>query len=59
MSWCRCDAPPGSVVYFSIDEIDSIAAEFDVPIETQAWGRDLELTDPSGNRLRIGVVARS
>ena len=50
------DAPIGSLAYFYADEIDSIAAEFHVPVESQPWGREVELTDPSGNRLRIGVV---
>lgn len=51
------DAPPGSVAYFFIDDLDSVAAEFDVPVKSQPWGREIELTDPCGNRLRIGVVA--
>lgn len=50
------DAPPGSVAYFYVDEIEAIAAEFEVRIESQPWGREIELTDPCGNRLRIGAV---
>lgn len=50
------DAPPGSVAYFSVDAIDTIAAEFGVPVESQPWGREIELIDPCGNRIRIGVV---
>lgn len=51
------DAPPGSVVYFYVDAIDIIANEFGVPVGLQPWGREIELTDPCGNRLRIGVGA--
>lgn len=53
------DAPPGSVAYYSVDDVDSIAAEFGVAVESQPWGREIELTDPCGNRLRIGVVAQA
>lgn len=50
------DAPPASVAYLYVDEVDAIAAEFAVPVESQPWGREIELTDPCGNRLRIGTV---
>lgn len=52
----RGDAPRGSVAYFYVDGIDPIATEFGVPVESQPWGREIELTDPCGNRVRIGVV---
>ena len=48
------DAPPRSVAYFYVDEIASIADEFDVMVETKPWALEVELTDPFGNRLRIG-----
>ena len=51
------DAPPGSVAYFYVDDIDSIAAEFDATIEPQPWGRDFALVDPCGNQIRIGEVS--
>lgn len=47
------DAPPKSLAYFYVDDLDSIADEFSLPIETQPWGREVALTDPFGNRLRI------
>ena len=50
------DAPPRSVAYFYVDALDAMAVEFDVQVETQPWGREIELTDPCGNRLRIGVT---
>lgn len=50
------DAPPGSVACFYVDDVDSIAAEFGVSVQSQPWAREIELTDPCGNRLRIGTV---
>jgi uncharacterized glyoxalase superfamily protein PhnB len=51
------DAPPRSVAYLFVDDLDAMAAEFGVPVETQPWGQEIDLTDPCGNRLRIGVAA--
>jgi uncharacterized glyoxalase superfamily protein PhnB len=48
------DAPPGGVVYFYVDDLDAIATEFGAAVEQQPWGREIELTDPDGNRWRIG-----
>ena len=47
------DAEPGGLAYFWVDDVDSIAAEFGVTPEDQPWGREIELRDPDGNRLRI------
>jgi catechol 2,3-dioxygenase-like lactoylglutathione lyase family enzyme len=49
------DAPPGSVAYFYVDDVDAIAGEFGVEPEPQPWGREIELTDPDGNRIRVGT----
>ena len=48
------DAPPGSLVYLWVDDVDAIADELGVPVEDQPWAREVEVTDPDGNRLRIG-----
>ena len=48
------DARSGTLVYFYVDDVDTIAAEFDSKIEDQPWAREVQLTDPDGNRLRIG-----
>jgi catechol 2,3-dioxygenase-like lactoylglutathione lyase family enzyme len=50
------DAPTGSVAYFYVETIDDLATEFGVAIETQPWGREIELVDPDGNRIRVGAV---
>lgn len=48
------DARPGTLVYMWVDDVDGIAAEFGVEVYTQPWAREAKLTDPDGNRLRIG-----
>ena len=53
------DANPCSLVYFYVDDVDTIAEEFDATITRQPWGREVELTDPDGNRLRIGSTGES
>ena len=52
------DARPNSLVYFYVNSVDEIAAEFDVKIKNQPWAREVQLTDPDGNRLRIGQTAK-
>ena len=49
------DARPGTLVYFYVDDVDAIAAEFSAEVIVQPWAREIELTDPDGNRLRIGT----
>ncbi len=48
------DAQPGTLVYMWVDDIDAIAADFGLAVETEDWAREIELTDPDGNRLRLG-----
>lgn len=50
------DARPDTLVYFYVDDVDSIAAEFGVEVKDQPWGtREVWLSDPDGNRWRIGI----
>lgn len=49
------DARPDTLVYLYVDDVDAIAAEFGARVRTQPWAREIELTDPDGNRLRIGT----
>jgi catechol 2,3-dioxygenase-like lactoylglutathione lyase family enzyme len=49
------DATPNTLVYFWVDDVDSIATEFSVNVKDQPWARKIELTDPDGNRLRIAT----
>ncbi len=48
------DARPHSLVYMYVDDVDSIAREFDVEVENQPWAREVSLSDPDGNRWRFG-----
>lgn len=50
------DAPPHSVAYFYVDDVAAVAERVGATVEEQPWGREIELTDPDGNRLRIGTV---
>ena len=45
-----------TTVYIRVRDIDAIAKEFAVESVEQTWGpREVCLTDPDGNRLRIGM----
>lgn len=48
------DARPDTLLYIRHSDLDGVAKEFGVAIEIAPWGRELELTDLDGNRLRIG-----
>ena len=50
------DARPDTLVYVWVDDVDAVAAEFDVTVEQQPWAREVELRDPDGNRLRIATA---
>jgi hypothetical protein len=51
------DARPDTLLYLRVDDLDRIAAEFSAEPEAAGWDaqvREIQLTDPDGNRLRIG-----
>jgi catechol 2,3-dioxygenase-like lactoylglutathione lyase family enzyme len=45
----------GTVVYIRVGDVDGIAKQFDTEIVERPWAREVFLTDPDGNRLRIGT----
>jgi hypothetical protein len=49
------DATPNTLVYLWVDNVDVVAEEFGVEVVDQPWAREIELTDPDGNRLRVGT----
>ena len=52
------DAHPDGLLYIYVDDVDAVAADFGVVAELAYYGmREIELTDPDGNRLRIGTPA--
>jgi catechol 2,3-dioxygenase-like lactoylglutathione lyase family enzyme len=49
------DARPDTLVYLRVRDAEQLAASLGVPTEDNPWGRDFEIADPDGNRLRIGT----
>lgn len=48
------DARPNTLIYFYVKDIEEFAQEFEVDVIVQPWAKEVHLTDPDGNRLRIG-----
>ena len=48
------DARPGTLVYFWVEDVDAIAQTFGVAVSDQPRAREIKLTDPAGNRIRVG-----
>ena len=48
------DARPNTLIYFYVEDISEFAKEFEVEVLEQPWAREIHLTDPDGNRFRIG-----
>lgn len=45
-----------TTVYLRRDDVDAVAKEFGAEVEEQEWGaREICLSDPDGNRLRVGM----
>ena len=52
------DARPGTLVSINVEDVDAAADAVGVTeIDDMPWGRDVEIADPYGNRLRIGTGA--
>jgi catechol 2,3-dioxygenase-like lactoylglutathione lyase family enzyme len=51
------DARPGTLVYLVVGDVDAVVTEFGRPAGELPYGREIELRDPDGNRLRIGTPA--
>jgi len=49
------DARPDTLIYIRVSDISTVAKEFTTEIEDMPWARECHLTDPDGNRLRIGT----
>lgn len=49
------DATPHALVYFWVDDVDTVASEFGVEVREQPWAREIEVIDPDGNRLRVAT----
>ncbi|MBD8868566.1 glyoxalase superfamily protein [Nocardioides donggukensis] len=50
------DARPNTLIHLYVRDIDAVSGEFDVPVDEEGLaGRECELVDPDGNRLRIAT----
>ncbi|WP_171164752.1 glyoxalase superfamily protein [Streptomyces sp. I05A-00742] len=49
------DARPGTLVYLWVHDVDAVAAEFGVEPKNTDWAREVEISDPDGNRLRVAT----
>lgn len=47
------DSPGPSLMYVWVDAIDPLAELFGVVPDEMPWARDIEVTDPDGNRIRL------
>jgi catechol 2,3-dioxygenase-like lactoylglutathione lyase family enzyme len=51
------DARPDTLLYLYVDDVDAVAAAYGgAEIEAVDWEREFSVTDPDGNRLRVGTV---
>lgn len=50
------DARPDTLVHLYVNDVDAVSAEFRTPIDEDGLaGRECELVDPDGNRLRVAT----
>jgi catechol 2,3-dioxygenase-like lactoylglutathione lyase family enzyme len=50
------DARPDTLIHLYVNDIDAVAAELGVPVDEEGLaGRECDVSDPDGNRLRIAT----
>ena len=50
------DATPDTLIHLYVRDVDAVAGEFGVPVDEDGLaGRECELVDPDGNRLRVAT----
>lgn len=50
------DARPDTLIHIYVDDIDAVSDEFGIPVDEDGLaGRECDLTDPDGNRLRVAT----
>jgi catechol 2,3-dioxygenase-like lactoylglutathione lyase family enzyme len=50
------DARPNTLIHLYVTDVDAVSTEFGTPVDEEGLaGRELELEDPDGNRLRIAT----
>lgn len=54
LSDCEEDGRPEALVILRVSEdVESIASEFNVAVQTWVIGKQVEIRDPDGNRVRV------
>ena len=50
------DARPNTLIHLYVNDVDRVAGEFGVSVDEEGLaGRECELEDPDGNRLRVAT----
>ncbi|MBJ7455698.1 MAG: VOC family protein [Thermoleophilia bacterium] len=49
------DARPGALVYLRVRDVHALADALGTAPHDNPWGWEIEVSDPDGNRLRIGT----
>ena len=50
------DARPNTLIHLYVDDVDAVSHEFQAPVGDDGLaGRECELEDPDGNRLRVAT----
>jgi catechol 2,3-dioxygenase-like lactoylglutathione lyase family enzyme len=50
------DAPLNSLIHLYVKDIDAVSREFGIPVDEEGLaGRECDLEDPDGNRLRVAT----
>jgi Glyoxalase superfamily protein len=50
------DARPNTLIHLYVGDIDAVSEEFQLPVDEEGLGgRECDLVDPDGNRLRVAT----
>jgi hypothetical protein len=49
------DARPGTLIYLRVADARELAQTLGAVVHENPWGPDFEVTDPDGNRVRVGT----
>jgi catechol 2,3-dioxygenase-like lactoylglutathione lyase family enzyme len=50
------DARPDTLIHLYVRDIDAVSQEFGIPVDEEGLaGRECDLVDPDGNRLRVAT----
>lgn len=50
------DARPNTLIHLYVNDIEAVSREFGIPVDEEGLaGRECDLEDPDGNRLRVAT----